>query len=134
MKKSVKINPVADKWIVIFVIFGVSVFFILDRHQACQNRKQDMIDCYAERKREIKGTIKIAFLDDNPDHKGFVIQFTNGQEYRPRFLPKWQSITFHEGDSIYKESGTFKFTLFKKGYEKPIVIEDSLHLCKCLCK
>ena len=127
MRKTVKIIPISDKWIVLLVIIGVIVFFIIDKYQASQNKKQDEIDCHAERNREIKGKIKIAFLDDNPDHKGFVIQFTNGQEYRPRFLPRWQSITFNEGDSINKEAGTFKFTLFKNGIDRPIVIEDTVN-------
>ena len=126
MKKPVKIIPIPDKWIVLLVIIGIILFFIIDKYQTRHNKKQDEIDCYAERNRKIKGTIKIAFLDDNPEHKGFVIQFMNGKEYRPRFLPQWQSITFNEGDSINKEAGTFKFTLFKKGYENPIVIEDTI--------
>ena len=127
MKKPFKIIPIPDKWIIIIVIFGIIIFFVIDKYQASQNKKRDEIDCYAERNRKINGTIKVAFLDDNPDHKGFVIQFTNGQEYRPRFLPIWQSVTFNAGDSIIKEAGTFRFTLFKKGYEKPIIVEDTVN-------
>ena len=118
-----KLISISDEWVLITIV-GVILFFTIDQYQQHKNRKLNELDCYAELNKEISGVITKAFFDENPNNKGFVIKFTNGTEYQPKYLTKWQPLTLNEGDSIYKKQGMFRFIIYKKG-EAPIIIEDT---------
>ena len=94
------------------------------------NANKNRNDCYAELNKEISDVVAKAFFDQNINHKGYVIVFLNGENYRPNFLKKWQNIVLENGDSIYKKAGAFKFVIYKKGYENPIIIEDTVNCDK----
>jgi hypothetical protein len=77
---------------------------------------------------EVSGTIAKAFFDNDINVKAFVIYFTNGKKYINPIFEKGLDGYVQVGDSIYKNAGTFKFVIFRKQYENPIVlIEDTIN-------
>lgn len=121
----------SNKAFLIIVIACVLLFIIYQKWQEHNNIITNRNDCYTELNKEVSGVVTKAFFDENPNHKGFEIQFTNGTKYRPAYLKKWQPITLSEGDSIYKKSGTFKVTIFRKLYDNPIItVEDTVNCDK----
>jgi hypothetical protein len=113
--------------LLIFVIIAILFFFIFQEYQNRRNANKNRNDCYTELNKEVSGVVVKAFFDENPNHKGFEIQFTNGTSYRPLYLEKWQPISLNAGDSIYKKSGVLKVTVFRNRYEEPlIIIEDTI--------
>ncbi|HEY4148692.1 MAG TPA: hypothetical protein VGM41_07180 [Chitinophagaceae bacterium] len=121
-----KLIPVPGKLLLIIVVTGFVASFIFNKYQQRRNAKQNELSCYAEFNKEISGVVTKAFFDENPNNKGFVIEFTNGNKYRPLYLTKWQTIDLYEGDSIYKKTGTFKVSIYRKGHIDPIIIEDTV--------
>ena len=129
-KEITRLIPLPTKVLLIIVIIGFIIFFVISKYQQQVNAKQDKVDCYTELNKVVNGVVTKSFVDENPNHKGFVIEFTNGSKYLPKYLTKWQTIILNEGDSIYKKAGTFRVFVFKKGYENPIIIEDTLNCDK----
>ncbi len=115
----------------VFLIITIVVVLMFILLQKCLDRKNmysNQNDCHVEFNKKINGVVAKAFFDENPNHKGFVIEFTNGYKYRPPFfLKKLESAYLSEGDSIYKKAGTFKFIILKKGYESPVIVEDTVN-------
>lgn len=121
----------SGKALLIVIVIGILIVLVFQKYHERKNAEQDRTDCYTELNKEVNGVVVKAFFDENPNHKGFEIVFTNGTTYRPLYLTKWQPIVLNEGDSIYKRSGTFKVTVFRKRYEKPIIIvEDTINCNK----
>lgn len=116
------------KALLIIIIAGILIFFVIQKYQDRRNANENRNDCYTELNKEVSGVVVKSFFDENPNHKGFVIEFTNGTTYRPMYLTKWQPIVLSEGDSIYKKAGAFKFVIFRKRYDNPIIIvEDTVN-------
>jgi hypothetical protein len=110
----------------IIVIAAVLIFLIFQKYQDKKNNEKNKKVCIEARNREFSGVVSKAFFDDDINVKAFVIYFTNGEKYVNPIFEKSLSGSVSEGDSIYKKPGTFKIVLFRKGYEKPIVVEDSI--------
>lgn len=108
--------------LIVFIVFG-----ILQKCQQHKNAIQNRADCYKELNREVRGTVSYAFYDENPDHKGFVIGFTNGEKYTPYSLANWGALKLQEGDSVYKKPGTFITLIYKKGDRQPVIIADTIN-------
>ena len=117
----------SGKAVIYFTVAGILVLMLLQKYWDHKNAISNRKDCYTELKKEINGVVEKAFSDENPNHKGFVIEFTNGNTYRPNFLSKWRDINLNKGDSIYKKSGTFKVEIFRKEYEQALIVEDSIN-------
>ena len=122
-----RLIPIPNKLLLLITITSFIIFIIINKYQQHENAKQDSLDCYTELNKEVKGVVTRAFFDENPDHKGFVIEFTNGKTYRPLFLKKWQPITLDTGDSVYKKAGVFKVFILKKDKEHSFILEDTVN-------
>lgn len=129
IKKTNKLKLLSNnKLLLIITIIGLIIFFIIDKYQQHQNAKQNRLDCYSELNREVSGTVARAFFDDDINVKAFVIYFTNGKKYINPIFEKSLSGYVNEGDSIYKKAGTFKFVIFRKRYDNPVIIvEDTVN-------
>jgi hypothetical protein len=120
-----KNSPMEDILFFVGVLATLSVFLIIDKCQQRRNAKEERIDCYTELNREVAGTVARAFEDENINHKGYVIEFTNGKSYRPRYVKNWGKIDLDPGDSVYKKSGIFRIFIFKNG-QAPLIINDTI--------
>ncbi len=110
------------------IVIIILVFFIYQKHEKNNNAKVAQRECEFEFKKEVSGVVKKAFFDENPNHKGFEIDFTNGSKYRPIYLAKWQPVILIEGDSIYKKPSSFKYLIFRNRDGNPIfTIEDTIN-------
>jgi hypothetical protein len=111
----------------IFIIIGVIIIVIIQLYLNKKNIDKNQAECRIENDKEIGGIVIRSYFDEHQNHKGFVIELTNGKSYRPLFLKKWQAINLYEGDSIYKKGGTFKVVIYKNGDVNPQIIEDTVN-------
>jgi hypothetical protein len=79
-------HPISKNVLLIIVIVGVIIFLMLNKYLHHKNENRNKIDCYSELNKEVSGVVKKAFFDDSPNHEGFVIEFTNGNNYHPLYL------------------------------------------------
>ena len=118
----------SGKALPIIVIVTILLFLVMQKYQDRRNANENRNDCYTELSQEVSGTIERAFFDDDINVKAFVIYFTNGKKYINPIFEKSLSGYVNAGDSIYKKPGTFKFVIFRKRYDNPIiVIEDTVN-------
>lgn len=114
-----------DLVFIVGIVVAIPIFMIIDKCQQRKNAKENRMDCYAELNREVKGTVARAYIDENINHKGYVIDFTNGKSYRPLYLREWQGIDLFPGDSLYKKPGAFRIVIYKNEHA-PMIINDTL--------
>jgi len=118
----------SGKALLIITIVAILIFLIMQKYQDRRNANENRNACYTELNREVSGTVARAFFDDDINVKAFVIYFTNGKKYINPIFEKSLSGYINEGDSIYKKAGTFKFVIFRKQYDNPIIIvEDTVN-------
>lgn len=117
----------SGKLLLLVTLVGVVVILVVQKYQDRKNANGNQKNCNAELNREISGVVAKAFYDENINIKAFVIHFTNGEKYVNPIFERSLNGYVDEGDSVYKKPGTFKFIIFKKGYEKPVVLEDTVN-------
>lgn len=121
----------SGKALLIIIIVAILIFLVIQKYQDRRNAHENRNACYTELNREVSGTVARAFFDNDINVKAFVIYFTNGKKYINPIFEKSLSGYVNEGDSIYKKSGTFKFVIFRKRYDNPIIIiEDTVNCDK----
>ncbi len=102
------------------------IILISDNFSSRHNSEENKKECYIELQRTFKGTVMGARFDDDINVKAFVIYLTNGYKYvNPYFLRSLNG-EIKSGDSIYKEIGSFRFIIYKKGISIPYVHEDTV--------
>ena len=118
---------ISSKIIPLSILFVVICFLILKKCNDRKNAIDNQNNCHKELTKEISGVIAKAYFDNDINRKAFVIEFTSKTNYVFPIYLKDLNGYVDEGDSIYKKAGTFKFVIFKKEYESPIIVEDTVN-------
>ena len=122
----IRMIPIKAKWITIIIATGVIFVFVTTKYQDGKNKAQSRSDCYTELNKEISGVITNAYFDTNINRKAFVLEFTSGKNYVFPIYLKDLNGYVEKGDSLHKKAGAFEFVIFRKGYDHPIIVADTV--------